>query len=695
MAELENDVIFRLRGDGDDLNSELKKSENNVSLLNKAARNFGTETARASNRAERGVRGFGRTANRQRGILRRLRNTGRTTFRALGVAASAASKVIAASFAAATAGLSLLFQALGGVVALLGAAATTFATLTINSTETGRSIREDLTTALNAFKGAAQEILKDIIPIGIAVLELFRDLAVFISESFVKAVGDGGQATESFGVRAAAAIATLGEINRTIFGNIGDTIRIFIQRLRVAAFALEDINSRLNPFDGANERRIREGRLRAEEQIDLLQANIRNRNINVAEAFEVNRERFAALGETLNGITLDFGRSSGRSLAKGFREGSIAALKAELSELQKELSNNTEIGDVNTITQISEQIVDLTNQIEEAERQYQILRNQFLPLPAIDVDTGKIAEDALKVIQAQQAELAKERAKIEEEGRKINESLSGIGTSSEFRQNNILDQFIEDNFGDLSGFGRVQDQVDELVEKFREAKIGPEEFADSLRAISTQQLTNTLGDIGSSFGSLSQIFEEGSKAQEVALKAQAIATLAASAANVQLALTQAASIPFPGNLVAVPAVLGLIANIVQTARSFKQEQEQGFYEGTEYAYGTPSQNSKRDGIPARIHKGERVTPTKLNDRIRKAAGGKLGNQRMTEIIEQHFRTPEMQLSGVALLGGDGLVSELRKDRKERKRQQEFHKNDMNVMKDIVLKLAKTRRKFNQ
>lgn len=271
---------------------------------------------------------------------------------------------------------------------------------------------------------------------------------------------------------------------------------------------------------------------------------------------------------------------------------SLQGLRNEVSEIDKEI-NNLSISDPNR-TDLIRKKVELEFEIENAIKAQQELEKQVrdsLTTEVIPIEVKALPRVAPKQNDPQIASELKEQ---------IKDSLN-IG---DIELSNEVD------FSELTPDRDSLGRIEQGTELFKQQQEQIKQYQNASSAFSA---------LGSAFGDLSQQFEEGSAAQVAALKLQQIAAIGTAIANIQLALSQAASLPFPANLPAIASVISAVSQIAGAVKAFAGQSESNvpsFYEGTEYVTGTPQQNIKKDGIPAFLNRGERVIPTELNKQLK-------------------------------------------------------------------------------
>ena len=592
MATAENRIIIRLEADTAQFNSSIEKSKKEAVEL---AANFG----RVDQRAGRAIRNIGREASRSNNLLARLRtgaqrafggirNSARRAFTGIRTGAALAGRAISAAFTAATAGISLLLQAAGGLATLIGTLATAFAGLTLNSTAAGRALRDEIREELSRVRDAAEELIKDLIPIGLAIIEVFKEVGSAIADFFIDTLDRSGDTTESFGVRAAAAITAFFESVRSQIIPTINRFRIFDNQVRQASLNLERLAARRRG-DAAELARLNVEIAGLISQNERLRDQIAEANtVSFSDAFMESVNNFQEVADELNSRSLQLGRNAGKSFSQGVNEelveGSLAFLRNELKQVEEDFQNLADTGSP-AAQQLGEDYRRLTAEIAALEAEIERVKRGAVI--EVDVVRGEVPTDRV-----------------------------GTGDIGQVPQS-VLDDLNSDI---------ERDRLAAEEEQLRRTTEAREEY---LKGLSAQ--AQAFQALGGAFGELSQQFEEGSAAQAIALRLQAAASIAAAIANIQLALTQGLAQPFPQNLIAVASIISAIATITAAVRQFGQtanENVPAFAEGTPFVTGkNHTQRTKRDAIPAFLDHGERVFSAKDNEAFKK-----ISNERVIEMF---------------------------------------------------------------
>lgn len=679
MAELQNDIVFRLTADSDDFLDDEKKE----------VRSLEKDFAKLENRASASIKKIGTESRRSTGLLSRLRSTGRRAFRGLQTSATIAGRVIASAMAVATAGITILLQIATAAATGIATLATIFATLTLNSTKAGRAIKEELVDKVDEFAKAATNLIKDLIPIGLAIIEVFKNIGTAIADFFIDRINGSEEATENFGINAAAAITAFAATVVASFSQAGKQLRLFSLEAQRVGARLAEINAfrvgnGLAPVFAEQRRQLR-------DQIKELRTEIRENRVDLGEVFNSefasSRERFSEIAEDLNNSTLDFGSKAKAGVVKSTLElrdqllklfndlnkqiadielllpgiqddGARRKAEIELARYKKSLDDTTEsllklgiteeeaiktteayIKSQKEAKEQEEQRARALEQLEKRTTQAQLAVEKFklgeffkeqVDILVKSFTEGEISAEKLnfelkKLSDTVKLEVQKQEAILDAQAKRREERAKEAEQNARTVRDNILG-----NVAPGLEFNEEQlQEIDELAEKFKEGELSAIEFRNAVLALaqSPNVLASALGNLSNSLGQVSQAFGENTTAGKVFLAASK--TIAAAQIGINTALqisnfatgiSEAFKLPFPASVAAVAVQLGTLATIIANIRSLGsllKGNEPQFYEGTEFVTGkTHKQRTTRDGILARINHGERIFSTKDNTRFK-------------------------------------------------------------------------------
>jgi tape measure domain-containing protein len=195
-----------------------------------------------------------------------------------------------------------------------------------------------------------------------------------------------------------------------------------------------------------------------------------------------------------------------------------------------------------------------------------------------------------------------------------------------------------------SAYNAHKDAVNELESRL-----------DKERQLKDEQKANDYDRLVTQIGQEQKLKDEALKKYERAQKVQAAIDLAAQASQLSLAVaeifaTNAKLGPW-GVITAIASTAAMIASFLSFQAKIKSIKEPGYAEGTEYVEGPGTGTS--DSIKARLSKGERVVPERIN---RKLDG--IDNERLPEIISL-YKYNMLRNAGLGSVDAE-ILSELKR-----------------------------------
>lgn len=266
-------------------------------------------------------------------------------------------------------------------------------------------------------------------------------------------------------------------------------------------------------------------------------------------------------------------------------EGSIAFLRKQLSDLQKELNEQTDVGDSERLASVLSEIERYSELIEEAENRIELIRQRIAnegqnppTLPPLEISP---------VVSTEETELPSIKVPVELDTKPTREEVIKLLDDVQQLSDGLFSIFSELTSGQVS-------RLDGLVTKQEEA----------IRTIEANSKEYNARQLEIEKDRLAKLEQQ----QQRAAERQAAIALTQTVANSILAVTKAAA---EGGILAPVTIATTLAAIAAGIAAARELTNLSLFEGIDYVPLGRNPRGK-DTVPARLHEGEAVIQADMN-----------------------------------------------------------------------------------